>query len=118
MSQDDTTPPTRRIIVPQKAPQAKASALSIVPDAATLLDDALSVVATEVIKFKRKSMDPMKALDLSEARVLQGYIKSLVELCKEQREREEAMDLANKSDEEIVALVEKLRAMRKAGELP
>ena len=111
MSEENQRPPQRRILVPQKQPRAVQSQISLLPDAPTLIDDALTVIATEIVKFKKKTSEG-KSLDLSEARVLQGYIKSLVELCKEQREREEAMDLASKSDAEIVALVEKLRKQK------
>lgn len=111
MSSDSSEP--RRIRLPAQRPQASISTISLVPDAPTLIDDALSVIATEIVKFKAK-VGTGKSLDLAEARVLQGYIRSLVELCREQREREDAMDLASKTDAEIVALVDKLRAQKLA----
>lgn len=114
MSQDSSS--FRRVRLPAPRQQALQSQVSLVPDAPTLIDDALSVIATEIVKFKAK-VGTGKSLDLGEARVLQGYIRSLVELCREQREREDSMDLASKTDAEIVALVEKLRS-QKTEELP
>lgn len=110
MSTDSTN---RRIRLPATRPQAAQSQVSLVPSAPVLIEDALSVIATEIVKFKAK-VHTGKSLDLAEARVLNGYIRSLVELCKEQREREDAMDLASKTDAEIVALVDQLRATKKA----
>lgn len=98
----------RRIVVPKREPQAIVSQTNtLVPDVGTLLQDALSVISTEILKFKFKTAKG-ESLGLSEARVLQGYIKSLVELSKEKRDMEERMDLANMTNEELLKLVQKL----------
>lgn len=73
-----------------------------------LLQDALSILQSEIVNMKAKVMKGQK-LDLSEARVLTSYIKSLTDIMKEQRERESEMDLANMSDSELLQLVENLR---------
>jgi hypothetical protein len=82
------------------------------PDVQTLVRDALSIVADEVMRFKKKS-NSGKNLDLSESRVLQGYIKCLVELSKESRERADSQDLANLSNDELLKLVDQLRGQAK-----
>jgi hypothetical protein len=77
-----------------------------------MLDDALSVVNSEIIRFKYKvQTNPTenKGLTPNEARMLQGYIKSLVDLSKEARERADEMDLANMTDEELIDMVEILK---------
>ena len=97
----------KKFIIPRKNPEP----VSIHTDVNTTLDDALSVITTEIIKFKSK-VNKGLSLNLQEARVLQGYIKSLVDLSKESRERNDSMDLASMSDTEITKLVE---AMLKKG---
>lgn len=77
------------------------------PDAPTLMRDALGVVADEILRFKKNSSK--RALSLAESRVLQGYIKCLVDMQRESREKDESMDLANLSNDEILKLVEKMK---------
>lgn len=72
-----------------------------------LLNDALGVIATEITKF-RTQVNKGRTLTLQEARVLQGYIKSLVELSKEKRDAFDNKDLANYSNEELASLIDKL----------
>jgi hypothetical protein len=104
----------RRIIMPVRAERPKDVTVVLEPIVPTLLQDALSVLATEITRFKHKTSQN-KPLDVNEARVLQGYIRSLVELAKEQREREDNMDLSNMNDQELLALVDQLRAKREGG---
>ena len=103
----------KRIIPMGKSPIHRVEAnIILAPDVNTLLGDALSVIASEILRFKHKS-DQNKALDLAESRVLQGYIKSLTDLSRESRERENDMDLANASDEELLKTVEQIRQKKK-----
>lgn len=74
----------------------------------TLLQDALSILASEITILKKQS-NAGKGLDLAQARVLTGYIKSLTDILKEQRERDSDMDLASMTDSELLQLVETLR---------
>ncbi len=111
MSEDKSTA-TRRIILPQKQ-TAIPSQVSVLADAPTLLNDALSIIAMEIVNLKAKT-GLGKSLDLAEARVLTGYIKALTELSRELRERDAAMDLANMSDADIIQLVQKLQKKTEA----
>lgn len=77
------------------------------PTPTHLLNDALGVIATEITKFKTK-VNKGNTLTLPEARVLQGYIKALVELSKEKREAFDQKDLANYSDSELAEIIKKL----------
>lgn len=86
--------PTRRII-------PKQSSIVSVPQADTLIADALHIIQTEMVQFASKHRSG-KSLSLAEARVLQGYIKSLTDLSKESRERAKADDLSGMSNEEMV----------------
>lgn len=109
MSTDDTGAQKRRVIVPQKQETVQASAITLLPDAPTLIQDALSVIATEIVKFKVK-VSKGQSLDINEGRLLNNYIKSLCDLSRETREREADMDLANMDDESLLSLVQKLQA--------
>lgn len=110
MSEQERAP---KRIIPMNAPQHRIHDANIVvtPSISTLLEDALSVISSEILRFKHKSGQG-KALDLAESRVLQGYIKSLTELAKESREREDDMDLANATDEELLKLVEQMKSKK------
>ena len=92
----------KRIIIPDKPKQVKSSNIILVPSVENLLTDALSVIGNEVARLKQKSDRSTGALTAPEARVLQGYIRSLVELSKEAREREAGEDLSELSDTEIL----------------
>lgn len=88
----------------------KIAQVSVVPEAdvPTLVRDALSIIADEIYRFKKTS-NSNKPLSLSESRVLQGYIKCLVDLSKEQREAHDGQDLANISNDELLKLIDKLK---------
>ena len=99
---EDSKP--KRILVPQKRPQIEPSQVRIgAPDASTLIDDALEIIALEITKYRQR-VNSGKTLDLKEARVLQGYIRSLTELSKEERERDEDDDFSKMQDEQILEL--------------
>ncbi len=107
----------RRIIMPPRAAERmKDVTVVLEPMVPTLLQDALSVLATEITRFKHKT-SKNEPLNANEARVLQGYIRSLVELAKEQRERQDDMDLSNLTDQELLSMVDDLRKKRQ-GQLP
>lgn len=80
-------------MLPPKFQKPEAVRVESAPQLSTLLEDALSVYQTEIIKFRNK-VNSGKSLDLAEARVLQGYVKSLVDAAREMRER-------NKDDDEL-----------------
>jgi hypothetical protein len=69
-----------------------------------MLEDALSTVRDEILRYKTKVArgQPLNAM---EAKVMQGYIKSLVELSKEDRERQKDADLSDLSTEDLLKLL-------------
>ena len=82
-------------------------ARSATPSTVSMLDDALGIIGQQIDMFRVKSGQNQR-LDEKEARILQGYIKSLVDLSKEEREREKLDDaLKNMSDEELLELAKK-----------
>ena len=89
----------------------KQSTVLMVPEAQTLISDALRIIQnqlTQIASQSNKAISQGKTLGLAEARVLQGYIKALVELSKEERERAKGDDLSNLTDEELAELVQVL----------
>lgn len=87
------------------------STVLVVPEAETLIADALRIIQnqlTQISNMSSKAIAKGQTLPLAEARVLQGYIKALVELSKESRERAKSDDLSNLSDEELAKLAQAL----------
>jgi hypothetical protein len=104
-------PPGRTLIV-----QPKKAELVLGPhdmSVETIFSDALSILANE-ITILRKQSNAGKGLDLAQARVLTGYIKSLTDIRKELREADSERDLANMTDSELLQLVEQLRKNKEA----
>lgn len=81
----------------------KAKDVLVWPSVDALMADALQVVQLEITKFKTKVVQG-RSLDSREAKTLQGYIKSLVELSREDRERLKNEDLSQLTTEELLAL--------------
>lgn len=96
-----------------RVPQKRIAPIILVqPDVPSMVSDALQVISTEILQFKSK-VNKGNHLTLAEARVLQGYVKALVEISKESRERDDAADLANLTDDDLLKLIEKVK--QKAG---
>lgn len=91
------TPPTKRILSHQTVVQ---------PSVDTLIADAMSILELELLRFKQK-VQRGQALIPDEGRLLNGYIKALTELAREDREQQKGTDLSNLSNEEIIALLSK-----------
>lgn len=104
---------TQKRIFPQQQPAGlpakQVTDVTIIqaPTVNTLTADALSIIQTEIARYKHKSN--AGKLDQADHRIIQGYLKSLSELDRVNRARDEDMDLANATDEEIVQLIENLR---------
>ena len=74
------------------------------PSVDSMMADALGVIQLEITKFKTKVAQG-RSLDSREAKTLQGYIKSLVDLSREDRGRLKEQDLSELSTEELLALL-------------
>lgn len=72
-----------------------------------ILRDAKNIIALEIARYSSK-VNKNQFLTLQEARVVQGYIETLVKTQKEEREALDSLNLANKSDAELLELVKKL----------
>jgi hypothetical protein len=103
----------KKIYTPQK--RGTVSDIIVTPSVKHLMDDALSIISTEIMQFK-SIVNKGKSLDMRQAKILQGYIKSLVELSRESREHADDKDFANMTDEELIKMVESLKAKQKTKE--
>jgi len=96
----------------------KSMSVSKVSDVTKMLDGALNTLSEQLDKLALKSR--ASTFDEKEARVLQGYIKSLVELSKEERERDKAdtlgAELSKLSDEELLDLAKSKLLEAKGGQ--
>lgn len=105
MSEDS---PKMRRIVPYTPPlQQPTIVLSSKPDLGALLEDALSIYQTEILKLKKIS-NQIGNLSPSQANVLQGYVKSLVGAAVEMRKRKEEAEAAveSMSQDELLTQME------------
>ena len=85
-------------------PQNKSQSLVVIPSTDVLIEDANTVISYELLRYRAISSRG-KQLNPQEARVFQGFIKSLVELSKEEREREKLKDYSSMSDLELLSTV-------------
>jgi hypothetical protein len=98
---------SKKKIIPSKKSSLKTNNVVDRPDPEQLFTDALTVLANELSRFRGKTMSG-RSLELKEARVFQGYLKSLVEMQKELRELNKEEDYSSFTDEELLKLVKKL----------
>ena len=73
----------------------------ILPSVEGMINDALDTVQTEILRYKTK-VARGQSLNPTEAKIMQGYIKSLVDLSKEDRERAREADLSELSTEDLL----------------
>lgn len=102
--------PTRRIIFPVHTPKMNltvASPREISLEAA--MADAIHIASKELHRYKLK-VDMDQSLDLKQARIVQGWMKTLTEINKENRETERAANFEKFSDEELALLAKKVLA--------
>ena len=85
--------PARRKLVPT----------IVVPTVDRLMNDALSIIGSELAAYRHKTSKGMR-LELKEAKNVQGYMDALVKLNREMREAARMHDLSNLTDEELAKL--------------
>jgi hypothetical protein len=105
MTQDKTEP--RRIILPSKKKKVTLETSSIIPATELLLHDAKAIIGAELAHYRSKAVRGV-TLDPKEARIVQGYLESLVKIQREEREISEAQDLSALSDSELMHLAKRV----------
>ena len=105
MTLDKTEP--RRIILPPKKKKVTLETSSIIPATELLLHDAKAIIGAELAHYRSKAVRGV-TLDPKEARIVQGYLESLVKIQREEREISEAQDLSALSDSELMRLAKRV----------
>ena len=105
MTQDKTEP--KRIILPPKKRKVSLETSSIIPATELLLHDAKAIIGAELAHYRSKAVRGV-TLDPKEARIVQGYLESLVKIQREEREIAETQDLSTLSDTELLHLAKRV----------
>lgn len=105
--EDNKAPkPQRRIVLPER--KTRVDLQMSVEDVSvdTTLNDLMQTISMEAAKYRTK-VARGQSLELKEARIVQGFVKALVDIKREMREQARAADLADLSEEELFALAKK-----------
>ena len=105
MTHDKTEP--KRIILPPKKRKVSLETSSIIPATELLLHDAKAIIGAELAHYRSKAVRGV-TLDPKEARIVQGYLESLVKILREEREIAETQDLSALSDVELMRLAKRV----------
>ena len=105
MTHDKTEP--KRIILPPKKRKVSLETSSIIPATELLLHDAKAIIGAELAHYRSKAVRGV-TLDPKEARIVHGYLESLVKIQREEREIAETQDLSTLSDVELLRLAKRV----------
>ena len=97
----------KRIILPPKKRKVSLETSSIIPATELLLHDAKAIIGAELAHYRSKAVRGV-TLDPKEARIVQGYLESLVKIQREEREIAETQDLSALSDTELMHLAKRV----------
>lgn len=101
---------------PRKLIPIQSADIMEVPPVENILSKAVAIVANEIEKLYRLSERSSKTDPLNDrqGRVLQGHVKTLIELSREMRERDKLEDLSKMSDDELFALAKQIISKRES----
>jgi len=97
----------KRIILPPKKKTVTLETSSIIPATELLLHDAKAIIGAELAHYRSKAVRGV-TLDPKEARIVQGYLESLVKIQREEREIAGTQDLSALSDTELMHLAKRV----------
>ena len=97
----------KRIILPPKKKQVTLETISIITATELLLHDAKAIIGADLAHYRSKAVRGV-TLDPKEARIVQGYLESLVKIQREEREIAETQDLSTLSDTELLHLAKRV----------
>ena len=97
----------KRIILPPKKKTVTLETSSVIPATELLLHDAKAIIGAELAHYRSKAVRGV-TLDPKEARIVQGYLESLVKIQREEREIAEPQDLSALSDVELMHLAKRV----------
>lgn len=98
---------SRKILLNQSKIQRREN-VTLIPGIDNLIADALGTIEVELVKFRTK-VNRGESLNEREGKLLTLYIKSIIELSKEHRERAKAEDYSKLTNEELLQLVEQIK---------
>ena len=97
----------KRILLPPKKRTVTLDNSSIIPATELLLHDAKAIIGAELAHYRAKAVRGV-TLDPKEARIVQGYLESLVKIQREEREIADTQDLSTLSDVELLHLAKRV----------
>jgi hypothetical protein len=97
----------KRILLPPKKRTISLDNSSIIPATELLLHDAKAIIGAELAHYRSKAVRGV-TLDPKEARIVQGYLESLVKIQREEREVADTQDLSTLSDVELLHLAKRV----------
>ena len=97
----------KRILLPPKKKTVTLETSSVIPATELLLHDAKAIIGAELAHYRSKAVRGV-TLDPKEARIVQGYLESLVKIQREEREISETQDLSTLSDTELLHLAKRV----------
>ena len=97
----------KRILLPPKKKTVTLETSSVIPATELLLHDAKAIIGAELAHYRSKAVRGV-TLDPKEARIVQGYLESLVKIQREEREIAETQDLTALSDTELMHLAKRV----------
>ena len=97
----------KRILLPPKKRTISLENSSVIPATELLLHDAKAIIGAELAHYRSKVVRGV-TLDPKEARIVQGYLESLVKIQREEREISETQDLSTLSDTELLHLAKRV----------
>jgi len=92
------------IFMSKSKPTELSVSMQQTPNLDQMINDSLRTIELEIIGYKTK-VSKGQMLDPREAKVVQGYVESLVKLRREERESAREADLSQLSTDELVALL-------------
>lgn len=98
MANDESRKPRRTVVLPPKSD--KIADAQIVPEMNQLLNDTLVIIGGELARYRSK-VKGHQSLSVQEARVVQGYLESLIRANKERREAIKDDKLSELTDQEF-----------------
>ena len=97
----------KRILLPPKKKTVTLETSSVIPATELLLHDAKAIIGAELAHYRSKAVRGV-TLDPKEARIVQGYLESLVKIQREEREIAETQDLSALSDVVLMHLAKRV----------
>ncbi len=105
----DESAPKRIKLPPEKQTRMDLKMITTEVSVESVLDDAMQTAAMEVARYRMK-VARGNTLDPKEARIIQGWIETLIKAKKEQRETEKDAKMDKMSNEQLLEIARRVVA--------